>query len=82
MLPSCTERARYSSLLLVLGLVAVLLLICSSRFVESWRTDLVVGLSSSGTLGQVSSRLYRGFFVKSRFTERGHIETSDYYMYY
>ena len=62
----------------MLGLVAVLLLICSSRFVESWGTDLVVGLSSSGTLGQVSSRLYPGFFVKPRFTERD-IDTSDYY---
>ena len=57
----------------MLGLVTVLLLICSSRFVESWRTDLVV---SSCTLGRASSRLYPGLFVKPRLTERD-IETSD-----
>ena len=35
------RRGQDSSLLLMVGLVAVLLLICSSRFVESWKTDIV-----------------------------------------
>ena len=62
----------------MLGLVTlvtvVLLLICSSRFVEGWKAD-IVGTKQFRYFGPCQ---YPGFFVKPRFTERD-IETSDYY---